>query len=72
MIHGLVITTHLEDESQQHLTSTCSFTLLLVFLTLKPELLSSTLSESPCRDVGKTNFITHDDNLLTNDIHFPE
>ena len=49
MIHRLVLTTHLDDEV------VCSFncTSLLAFSTLKPQLFSSTLSESPLQRVGK-------------------
>ena len=50
-IHRLVLTTHLEDK----LACSCSRTELLAFSTLKPQLLSSTLSESPLRVFGKTS-----------------
>jgi hypothetical protein len=45
----LVLTTHLEEE----LVWSCSSTYLLAFSTLRPQLLSSTHSESPLRVVRK-------------------
>jgi hypothetical protein len=54
MIHRLVFTTHLEDE----LTYNFRYTELLVFLTLKPQLLSSPLPEDPLCDVGKPSNVS--------------
>jgi hypothetical protein len=49
LIHRLVLTTHLEDE----LVWNYSYDELLSFSTLRPQLLSSTHSESPLRVIGK-------------------